>query len=338
MTKHRVTTAILGTLITATGMFILLLLFNSSRQMVVISSFVLLLVLGGVLIAHLRGWRWSRETTTLALMLGAFATVSPGYLSENLFISLFTCVAVAAALLSPVWALVVFAGMLIGALVIVGVGTGSLTPELLGPTFRPENLLVITVTAIGIAAVSGIARRSQHIAEANARRAEEERTRAEQQAADLTQANERMAAQLDQQRELLDLVATLEMPAVSLADGVVFVPIVGHIDNRRAQALMSRLLQETSAQRARMVIIDIAGISVIDTAVARALLDTAQALRLLGCEIMISGISASVAITLTQLGVSLEGVGTVRSPQEALRALKGQERGLAGGLSAARAT
>ncbi len=101
---------------------------------------------------------------------------------------------------------------------------------------------------------------------------------------------------------------------------------------------MSRLLEEASAQRARLVIIDIAGITIIDSAVARALLNTAQALRLLGCEITISGISANVALTLTQLDVGLEGVGTVRSPQEALRAHKAQERGSSNGLRATQTT
>jgi anti-anti-sigma regulatory factor len=48
------------------------------------------------------------------------------------------------------------------------------------------------------------------------------------------------------------------------------------------------------------------------------MLSTAHALRLLGCEVTISGISANVALTLVQLGVSLDGITTVRSPQEAL--------------------
>jgi anti-anti-sigma regulatory factor len=52
--------------------------------------------------------------------------------------------------------------------------------------------------------------------------------------------------------------------------------------------------------------------------VAKALLDTAQALRLLGCRVTISGISAEVASTLTSQQVEITGVQTVRSPQEAL--------------------
>src|SRR5262249_21151302 len=124
--------------------------------------------------------------------------------------------------------------------------------------------------------------------------------------------------QLDQQQQLLDLVASLETPAVPLAEGGLFAPIVGHLDARLAQQLTSRLLHEASTQRARLVVLDIAGVSVIATVVARALLRTTQPRPLRACEATISGISASVAMTVIQLGISLDEVTTARSPQEAL--------------------
>jgi anti-anti-sigma regulatory factor len=159
---------------------------------------------------------------------------------------------------------------------------------------------------------------TRRTAEANARQAEQQQEIAQAQARELADANELMSTQLDQQKQLLDLVATLETPAVPLADGVLFAPIVGHIDTRRAQALTTRLLNEASAQRARLVVLDITGVTIIDTAVAKALLNTTRALQLLGCQVTVSGISAPVAITLTQLGIQLQNVATARNPQEAL--------------------
>jgi len=67
------------------------------------------------------------------------------------------------------------------------------------------------------------------------------------------------------------------------------------------------------------VIIDISGVSTVDSAVAQALIQTAQALRLLGCSVTLSGISSEVALTLTQQEIALSDIATVRSPQEALR-------------------
>jgi rsbT co-antagonist protein RsbR len=121
-------------------------------------------------------------------------------------------------------------------------------------------------------------------------------------------------------RRLLELIATLEVPAVALADNVLLAPIVGHLDSRRAKMLTASLLDEVHQRRARLVILDVTGLQEVDTMVAKALLGTVQALRLLGCQVVLSGVSASTAMTLVHQEITLEGVRTVRSPQEALSA------------------
>jgi anti-anti-sigma regulatory factor len=175
-----------------------------------------------------------------------------------------------------------------------------------------------TTIAIGILIArlvvdTALWRVSQHT-----RELEQAKAHVEAHAEALTLATEQQAEQLDQQRKLLDLVATLEAPAITLATGVLLMPVVGHLDQRRAQLLTSRLLQAAHQQRARLVIIDVAAISLVDTGVAQALLSAAQALRLLGCKVALSGISGEIATTLTQLDIALNGISTVRSPQEAL--------------------
>jgi anti-anti-sigma regulatory factor/PAS domain-containing protein len=127
-----------------------------------------------------------------------------------------------------------------------------------------------------------------------------------------------LRTQNEEQRRLLELIATLEIPAVALADNVLLAPIVGHLDSRRAKALTAKLLGEAHDRRTRLVILDITGVQEIDTMGAKALLDMTQALRLLGCQVTLSGVSASTALTLIHQGLVLEGVRTVRSPQEAL--------------------
>jgi anti-anti-sigma regulatory factor/PAS domain-containing protein len=127
-----------------------------------------------------------------------------------------------------------------------------------------------------------------------------------------------LRTQNEEQRRLLELIAALEIPAVALADNVLLAPIVGHIDSHRAKSLTAKLLEEVHQRRTQLAILDITGVQEVDTVVAKALLDTAQALRLLGCQVILSGVSASTAMTLAHQGVVLEGVRTVRSPQEAL--------------------
>lgn len=155
----------------------------------------------------------------------------------------------------------------------------------------------------------------------SAHRDAQARARAELQAQELAEQAIILDRQVAEQRRLLDLVAVLETPAVSLADGVLLAPVVGALDSRRIQDLTTRLLQMVSYQRTQMVVLDIAGVPAIDTEVAHALLNTVQSLRLLGCKVTLTGISAAVAASLTGLGVSLGDVPVARSPKEVLRAL-----------------
>jgi anti-anti-sigma regulatory factor len=102
---------------------------------------------------------------------------------------------------------------------------------------------------------------------------------------------------------------------------VLLAPIVGVIDSRRAQALTERLLTDAQYQQADTVILDLAGVALVDTQVAQALMQTTQALRLLGCGVVITGISAEIATTLTRLDFDLRGIRMARSPQEVLERL-----------------
>ncbi|MDW8212886.1 MAG: STAS domain-containing protein [Roseiflexaceae bacterium] len=125
--------------------------------------------------------------------------------------------------------------------------------------------------------------------------------------------------QYAEQKQLLDLVGVLETPVITIGKGVLLAPIVGRLDSRRAEQLTQRLLRAVHEQRANAVIIDIAGVPMVDTMVAQLLIRTAQSIRLLGSRVTLTGITAETAMTLSHLGVSLDEMQTVRDPQEALR-------------------
>jgi anti-anti-sigma regulatory factor len=258
--------------------------------------------------AYLRGWRYAAPAIMLlSILLSSFVPPLP----------LFSLDAVLSLLIPPVTALILGtpAWVLVSA-----VATAVLFAARSGGDFpaSPPFIIIALLLVGGMFLARIVTDTALHDARDQTRRAEDALARAEQQAQALAAANAQQEAQLDQQRQLLDLVATLETHALPLAEGVLFAPIVGHLDARRAEALTSRLLAEASAQRAQLVILDIAGVSTIDTAVARGLLNTAQALRLLGCAVTLSGISAEVAMTLVSLDVGLKNVATARSPREAL--------------------
>jgi anti-anti-sigma regulatory factor len=145
--------------------------------------------------------------------------------------------------------------------------------------------------------------------------------RLEAQNADMALANQTISTQLEEQQRLLELVTLLEVPTVTLADGVLFTPLLGHMDSRRTEAMTSRLLQTVDERQVGCVIFDTSGLTVLDTAVAARLVQTFQALRLLGCRVFLSGISSAMALTITHLGIHLEGIEIVQSPQDALARL-----------------
>ncbi len=74
--------------------------------------------------------------------------------------------------------------------------------------------------------------------------------------------------------------------------------------------VLETLLEGVSARRAKVAILDITGVSVVDAHVADALLQAAKAVRLLGAEVVLTGIRPDVALTLVGLGLDLTGIVT----------------------------
>jgi PAS domain S-box-containing protein len=97
----------------------------------------------------------------------------------------------------------------------------------------------------------------------------------------------------------------LSTPLMPLAEGILAMPLVGAIDEARAQQILEALLEGIGAQGAEHVIVDITGVRGVDAQVAGALVQAAQAARLLGAEVILTGIRAAVAQTLMELGADL---------------------------------
>jgi rsbT co-antagonist protein RsbR len=116
----------------------------------------------------------------------------------------------------------------------------------------------------------------------------------------------------------------LSTPIIPLSDGVIAMPLIGAIDSARAQQIVESLLAGVEAHRARAAILDITGVQVVDTQVANALLRAAQAVRLLGAQVIITGIRPEVAQTLVGLGLDLGGITTLATLQSGIAHALGQ--------------
>lgn len=130
---------------------------------------------------------------------------------------------------------------------------------------------------------------------------------------ELHRQNRALQQALNEQRRLLETIQALTAPAAPIWKGVLLLPIVGHLNSSRTAKMTRELLEQVSQQRSRYVILDVSGIALIDTSVAKHLLDTIQALRLLGAQAILVGISPEIAQTMVQMGIHLQEFVIVQS-------------------------
>ncbi|MFQ3630204.1 PAS domain S-box protein [Roseiflexus sp.] len=120
---------------------------------------------------------------------------------------------------------------------------------------------------------------------------------------------------IEAQRAMLRELST---PLLPISSEVVVMPIIGTVDSARAQQIMETLLQGVAAYRASLAILDITGVMVMDTQVAGALLHAAQSARLLGAQVVLSGIRPEIAQTLVHIGVDMRDIVTCSTLQQAI--------------------
>jgi rsbT co-antagonist protein RsbR len=78
------------------------------------------------------------------------------------------------------------------------------------------------------------------------------------------------------------------------------------------------LLDGVVTHHAAIVILDITGVPIVDTHVANALVRTAQAVKLLGTQLVITGIRPEVAQTIVGLALDLRNIVTQATLQSGI--------------------
>jgi len=144
--------------------------------------------------------------------------------------------------------------------------------------------------------------------------------RVQERTQELSETLQRLRTEAEAREQLLELVRQMSSPVIPVMEGVIVMPIVGTLDSERARRVMDGLLAGIERERARVAILDITGLAVVDTAVANALLQAARAARLLGAEPILVGISPEVAETVVHLGVEMHDLRTAATLEEGLRA------------------
>ncbi|UQA60187.1 PAS domain S-box protein [Polyangium aurulentum] len=125
-----------------------------------------------------------------------------------------------------------------------------------------------------------------------------------------------LQAQVIESQEVI--IREMSTPLLPLADHVIAMPLVGAIGNARAQQILETLLEGIGHHEAEIAILDVTGVRTVDAQVADALLRASQAARLLGADVVLTGISPDMAGIFIELGIDIRGTKTLSTLQSAI--------------------
>jgi anti-anti-sigma regulatory factor len=138
----------------------------------------------------------------------------------------------------------------------------------------------------------------------------------------------------DEKRRLeaqAEVIRELSTPVLQLGEHLLVLPLIGLLDAERIRLATSAMLRAIRTHRAHTVILDVTGVPQVDTQVAGYLARGAEAARLMGADILVTGVSSETAETLVTLGVDLPDIRTFATLRDAVGfAQKGNGRGLIG--------
>src|SRR5215475_6637139 len=92
--------------------------------------------------------------------------------------------------------------------------------------------------------------------------------------------------------------------------------------DRLAMTLQDDLTQRIVRDRAKGVLIDISALEIVDSFIGRMLDNIAAMSRMLDAETVVVGMRPAVAITLVELGLSLEGVKTALNVERGMQLIQ----------------
>jgi anti-anti-sigma factor len=133
------------------------------------------------------------------------------------------------------------------------------------------------------------------------------------------------AEQLRLQENIIQLqeatLKELAVPLITLADHVLLLPLIGTIDQRRSQQLITTLLAGVAQHRASQVILDMTGVTHMDEWSAANLGQLVQGCRLLGAEVALAGLRPHVANMLATTAIATSDITIFSSLHTATEAL-----------------
>jgi len=136
--------------------------------------------------------------------------------------------------------------------------------------------------------------------------------------AELAAKNEELERLAQEQQKAVETINQMSTPIARLWEGILLLPLVGVMNTERIKNILGAILDNISRTQARVFILDISGVAVLDTYAANHFVRIAKATRLMGCKCILSGISPAAAQTIVELGVNIEEIDTTSTMKSAM--------------------
>ncbi len=107
------------------------------------------------------------------------------------------------------------------------------------------------------------------------------------------------------------------VPILRLWDLVV-VPVQGELDDDQWDGLTGRVLHAVVAARATGLVLDVTGVSVLDSHMVSVIGNLACAAQLMGTQTTLVGMTPAITMTLVEMGIDLQAVRSTRDLEAAL--------------------
>ena len=287
-----------------------------------------LIVIGGLLIAYWRGWQHAPHAVVVIVTLLITASLEEPFLTEQVTFAVLIPPVIALVFTRPAWVIGSAAVVLLG-LIARAQGVG---------VYMDPITVVLYIMVVGgmvlarfvLETTSQAAERARRVAEETARALEQANAGLEAQVvartAQLQARSDEQARLMAEQAQLLDelerqqaTIRAQSMPVIPVSATTIIMPLIGTLDTDRLRHLQREALRALENLSARQLVLDITGVSVVDSPVAQGILAVVQAARLLGAEVMLVGIRPEAAQAIVALGLDLHDLRTYRDLASALR-------------------
>jgi|GEM_PF-1752382 rsbT co-antagonist protein RsbR len=127
------------------------------------------------------------------------------------------------------------------------------------------------------------------------------------------------------------ILEELSTPLIPVTKEILVMPLIGSVDAQRARRMTETLLAGIVERRVKLAIIDITGVRAVNTEAVHGIVQAVHAVRLIGAEVVLTGLRADVARTIIDLDVDLSGIVTFSALQRgilyAMDRVKGSRHG-----------